>query len=239
MEKEIDYSKYFLRVQESYKCALGKYLSEIEFDFILKHIKSIGRVDIKILDVGGGDGRHAFELVKLGYQVDILEFDDPPINALKEKRYPFKIVKGDGNKLDQYFKNDEYDVVLAIQLEACTDKRHFISFSSVVKAILKKNGLFIFTGTNSFSIFGLLRILSPRSRYPMQFYKVYDRTFFYILKETKKKFQVVDIKGYRYAPVKRFSNNKSIISFFSFLERVLFLNKLPLIAPWILFSVRK
>jgi len=82
MENVIDYSKYFSRVQESYKCALGKYLSEIEFSFILKHIKSLRSMDIKILDVGGGDGRHAFELVKLGYQVDILEFDDPPINDL-------------------------------------------------------------------------------------------------------------------------------------------------------------
>lgn len=239
MIETFDYNTYFKKVQDSYKCALGKYLTKIEFAFINKQLDSFKNKKIKILDVGGGDGRHAAVLVSSGYHVDILEYDDPPIRELKKRNYKYKIVKGDGNKLSNYFPKNKYDVILAIQLDACTDKKHFKNFLSQVFDTLKDDGIFIFTGTNTFSIFGLIRLLSSRSRNPTPFWKIYDRTYFYMKKNTKKYFDIIEMKGYRFAPVRRFSDNLTVIKFFEWFEKFFFLYKLPFAAPWILFSVKK
>jgi ubiquinone/menaquinone biosynthesis C-methylase UbiE len=108
-------------------------------------LKLLGNVkEKKILDLGCGPGIYARELVEKGAKVKGLDISKKLIEIAKEEcpQADFKV--GDAEKLP--YKNNEFDIVLgALFLDHIDNWNPILS---EVKRVLKKNGLFVFSGYN-------------------------------------------------------------------------------------------
>lgn len=121
-----------------------------ECDFIEREVAR--NINVRILDIGCGTGRHAIELTKRGYTVTGVDLSESMLNRAKEKAaaegLTIDFLRHDARKLPF---SGEFD--LAIML--CeggfplmeTDEMNFAIIKSAAAA-LKPNGLFIFTTLN-------------------------------------------------------------------------------------------
>ena len=110
--------------------------------YIKKLIDKYSKSTEFILELGCGTGRHGFEMVKMGYQIDGIERSKSMVNASKTCK-GFSVIQGDIKNL---FLNKTYDCVISI----FHVMSYQISNNDVKKVLnnasrhLKKGGIFIF-----------------------------------------------------------------------------------------------
>lgn len=118
------------------------YNENLEMPTMLKMLGNVkGR---KVLDLGCGPGIYAKILSDRGAKVKGIDNSDELVKIAKEEAPKAEIVVGDAEKLP--YKNGEFDIVMSALVLG-----HFKSWDKIskeVKRVLKKRGLFIFSGYN-------------------------------------------------------------------------------------------
>lgn len=87
-------------------------------DAEISMINFLAEPGAKILDIGGGTGRHALPLAKLGYEVTVIDISEKMLESLKSKflndesntEYNINVIKDDVLKYD--FKDEKFDLVI-------------------------------------------------------------------------------------------------------------------------------
>jgi SAM-dependent methyltransferase len=214
---------------------MGRYLTRTEWKFIEQAFSRFGWPNL-VLDIGGGDGRFARRLTRRGVKVVLLEFASLPLSELKAEETELSLVQGDGNHLP--FEAGSIDAVIAIEVLACVDRYHNDNFFRDVSINLKRNGLFLFTTDNLLSVPGISTLWRPCT-YRYREYESYTESFF----ATKKKlssagFDIVMTRGFRWLPFSRASESP-LVPYASGLERLLGLERIPWLSPWVFWLTRK
>lgn len=212
---------------------MGQYLTQQEWRFIQKAIERHGFPAL-LLDVGGGDGRFAVRLSSLGVHSIILEYDPLPIQELIARGWCEPVVLGDGNHLP--FKDDSFDVVMVIEVSACTARSHLTGFLAQVHQVLKPKGWMLLTTHNVVSMIGLERLIRSSKYHSTS--GAYTHSYWEVRRTLQESgFDILESHGFRWIPANRESQNR-FIPLCGYLERLLFLERLPYFAPWIFWVVR-
>lgn len=116
-------------------------------DFIIKSILDLNNSQLKILDVGCGNGNIALALGSLGYTVTGIDIDINSIDTAKTRNtfsnVTFKVL--DAN---YFLLQDEFDVVVCSEVLEHLEKPHELLAS--IHTILKNNGMLIATVPNGY-----------------------------------------------------------------------------------------
>jgi len=218
---------YIWDVSTGYSTKAGLYKTKIQMGFIDKFLKE--KNNLKILDIGGGSGRFAIPL-SLNNSVTLIEPNEKAINILRQKTKNINIFQG----FFENFINDyeKYDVILMIEV-----MQYFSDINSLfdkVYNLLNDNGLFIFSNLNknSWKTFIRLKILKHTNYPGVLSYKKYINII------NTKGFEIIDVLGYNWLPVRVCSDSK-MVSIWETLEKLLNLNKLYKISPELLFCIKK
>lgn len=202
---------------------MGFYKTKVELDFILTHVL---KKDSHILDLGGGSGRFAIPLMKLGHDVTVVDLDNDAIQLCKARG----VEKAYCNDI-RNINLPLFDVVLAIELFLVTTPQDVMN---VVNNQLKENGIFIFVATNKLSWRYKLHSLRKKKTKNLGEFSLSE----YKDMITNKGFEIIDIKGFNWMPF-RVNSNSILIPFFTLIESLFRLNKWLGQSPWLLFACRK
>ena len=105
----------------------------------------LGNVEgLKILDVGGGNGRLAVKLVEIGGDVTVVDVSEEMIKNIKIKSSKLKTVIGDAESLP--FENESFDIVIATFL--IVHLKDLRLFFDEAYRVLKPGGKFLLTNIN-------------------------------------------------------------------------------------------
>jgi len=124
---------------------------KLEFELTMSIITSHLPQKAEILDLGGGPGRYAIELAKLGHMLHLADLSQRNLDTAKKKIAEFGIgnVKSinEINAVDlSVYANDSFDAVLLFgPLYHLTDETERLACIKEVKRVLKPNGL-VFAG---------------------------------------------------------------------------------------------
>lgn len=148
MSKENIKKAYGLLAQEYYETRKNKsgtsyfYNELLEFPTTLKILGNIrGK---KILDLGCGPGIHAKKMQALGAKVKGIDISEELLALAKAEAPKVEFTLGNANKLP--YENNEFDIVVSSLV-----MNHINDWNSVlreVRRVLKKNGIFVFSGYN-------------------------------------------------------------------------------------------
>lgn len=219
-----------------YASRMGHYTTVVEQSFIRSTL-SKQEDQLKILDVGGGDGRHSCCVKELGHHPIVLERDSAPINILLNKQVDIPIIQADAMTLP--VRAGIFDIVLTIEVSICTTgvNNYNTAYFKEVNRILKNNGLFIFTAFNKYSCLELLRkFRRSKPSYEILYYSESARD--YRRKLINADFEIIKCRGFRWLPFKRGSNNR-LVPIAAFIESLLMLKLITCFSPWLYFAARK
>jgi ubiquinone/menaquinone biosynthesis C-methylase UbiE len=126
-----------------YKSGVSYFYNELlEFPTTFKLLGNIkGK---RILDLGCGPGIHAKKLFDMGAKIKGIDISKELIELARKEAPEIEFKLGDAEKLP--YKNSEFDIVVS-SLVLC----HLKNWGKVlreVKRVLKRNGIFIFSGYN-------------------------------------------------------------------------------------------
>lgn len=205
-----------------YKNRMGFYKTKHELDFILH---SLTKDPLTILDIGGGTGRFALPLCKLGYKVTNIDIDPIAVELSKmkgiEESYCINL---------EDFEGSGYDAVLAIEIFLVTKPELLMSKAN---QLLKGNGILIFVGSNTWSwrfyLHKLRKNRSPSYHLNLLQYKELIQKY---------GFEICRIKGFHWLPF-RVNSNNILIPFFEKIEKLFRLDHFLAQSPWLLFSCKK
>ena len=161
-------------------------ISKKEIDFVLSFLPS-SRCKINVLELGTGPGRISKEVIKKNVNFVGIDISWKMISICKERLKKFKNVK-----LIQYnisknlpFKDETFDFVYSIRVLKYVNNFEYVI--SEVSRILKKDGIFVFSMPNKYSI-NSLNIF-----HKIQYKRVYKNELLRIL--VKNGFYIVQIEG--------------------------------------------
>ena len=228
-------SKYVWSETNINSSMMGKYLTAREWWFVQQGLSRF-RKPLRVLDVGGGDGRFARRLAELGVHTIVLERDDQPLKELLLQDWNKPVLQADGNDLP--FPDNTFDAVMVIENPACTDTMHLHNFLYSAHRILKPAGRLMFTSYNTISIIGLLKFFSP-DRNDCEDGNTYTESYRKTMHSLQQHgFAVHRAFGFRWIPFNRKSKSK-LIPLFERLERIFHLDRLAGISPWIFWVAEK
>jgi 2-polyprenyl-3-methyl-5-hydroxy-6-metoxy-1,4-benzoquinol methylase len=207
---------------KGYNNRMGKYKTKVQLDFILKNIGNSNT----IFDMGGGSGRFAIPLIKLGFDVTVIDLDQGAIDLCKKKGIKKAIC---GNVLD--YNQERFDAAIAMELFLVTEPDAIISHAY---NILNPEGVLIFTCVNKNSWRYKLRKLRKNRSYNYDKYSYEE----YLELISKNRFEIIETKGFVWMPFKVNSNN-ILIPVFAKLEKFLRLSKWLSQSPSFIFYCKK
>jgi len=210
---------------------MGLYLTNAEGQFIEN---AFGRYGFpgNLLDIGAGSGRFAVPLYRKGIRVIALDNNLLPLQRLCKKESEIDSIVADASH-HLPFKDATFDCLLCIELpiiEAPT--RH--SFLKECHRILNHKGLLLFTGANKTSYKGFIKN-KIRKNDKWRYFSSYRQT---VRELYEVGLRLKSAKGFNWVPGSRGTDNK-FVAFFAYLEKTLNLHKLPILSPWVLFTVEK
>lgn len=218
---------------------MGDYLTRVEKRFLSSYLKRNGQIQ-SILDVGGGSGRIAIPLSKLGYEIFVTEVDPLPLLILKSKRRELDAIVLEKKSKVLPFRSGSFDLILCLQVIALSEEADW--FFPECHRILNENGSLIFTILNRKSYKGILRswqLTKDLLRGEYWKKKEYRKTLPEIHCNLKRAgFSSVLARGYNWIPLKR-SSDHWFVPFLAFIEERMGLQYLPFISPWVLMAAKK
>jgi ubiquinone/menaquinone biosynthesis C-methylase UbiE len=130
---------------EWHKKRLSKKRFENEYLEMPTTLGMLGKIKgKKILDLGCGTGIYSRKLTDRGAKVKGIDISEEEIKIAKDYNPRAEFVSGDAQKLP--YKNGEFDIVLASLVLECM--KDWDSLLSEVNRVLKKGGVFVFSGGN-------------------------------------------------------------------------------------------
>jgi ubiquinone/menaquinone biosynthesis C-methylase UbiE len=204
---------------------MGKYLTNLETDFISKSI-NLAQENITVMDVGAEAGRFSLLAANSKVTVVSLDVDSYSLKRLKLKTKQVNVVQADARNLP--LKDEVFDAVFMIEvldyipeLEAALTE---------CKRTLKSDASCILSFGNKSSLKAKLKAMQGKS-YRHSYRKVMQclsKTGFIVKKKT----------GYSWLPFGRTSENR-FVPVLAGIERILGLRRVPRFSPWVMVHVTK
>jgi 2-polyprenyl-3-methyl-5-hydroxy-6-metoxy-1,4-benzoquinol methylase len=136
---------------------MGRYRTERQLKFIKNFLHVEG---LRILDIGGGNGRLAIPLASLGHKVTIIDISKEAIDLLKERSQPnIEWVHGDILRFDYL---NFFDVAIAIDSIKYIKSVSLARLFAKINTLLAQDGLFVIAEINKNSWRNHLRVLLRR-----------------------------------------------------------------------------
>ncbi len=221
MSSEVRVKKSFSKEthwEKAAKTKMGKYLTQMESDFILK---SFTQLPTYIMDVGAETGRFTSLASEKNATVVGMDIDSYGLKRLKLKNKNVDVIKADVRKIPM--KEGVFDAILMIEV---LDYIHNLNEAlTECNRTLKINASLIFSFGNKSSI---------KSRFRELFGKSYRHSYKIVMRSLSKTgFAVVRKMGYCWLPFGRTSESQ-LIPFFAVLEKLFALRRIPSLSPWVI-----
>jgi 2-polyprenyl-3-methyl-5-hydroxy-6-metoxy-1,4-benzoquinol methylase len=209
--------------EKGYNNKMGRYKTQIEFNFLQEHIKGN---KLKILDVGGGSGRFAIELENRDHYVRLIDPDEEAIKLAKSKG-----IKNASCMLIEELVEQDFDVIIAIEVLGWIKDVDF--FFENVSNKLRKGGTVIFTITNIDSWrYKIKRKIRKGTTYNHLTLNKYREL------AQKNDLDFKNVLGFMWLPFK-VNSNSFLIPFFILIERLFQLKKYTYQSPWLIVKAQK
>lgn len=215
-------------------CRWGKYMSDVELQAILEAARLAGPPS-QALEVGAEGGRWAKVVADMGWKMTCTDIKEDAL-ALCKRRIPdanIVLVRESDTTLPA--DSGSMPLVMCVEVPYVIEQDWFMRELARVNA---SGGYFIGVMNNRRSLRGafynLMRALNLRRGYP--FYSVSYPKWRQRLSELG--FDLVSERGYCWFPMKRRSNSW-LIPVLARLERLIGLDRLPSLSPWIVLIARK
>jgi SAM-dependent methyltransferase len=214
--------------------AMGKYLLDREQAFIAQHLEPVGK-PFRLLEIGSGTGRvtlllrDSADVVVTGVDIDF-----PALTMFQARAGNHPAVMA--NALELPFAPQCFDGIVAIQCFRYFDP---VEFMQACHRVLKADGWLLLQVVNRLSYKRTLkRLARPSARHDENIF-----TAGYVLELLGDQgFDVCSVRGYNWLPftprVTRMSDSR-LIPYAARLEKVLHLERLYRISPWILVAARR
>jgi len=218
--------------------ATGQYSTQVEGSFVEESLMTYVAKPAVIFDAGGETGRFAIPLYRNGYRVIVEEINPLPLRILRYGEPAIPVILLDSEAEHFPIKEASVDCVLCIEVNALIQLEWFFSECN---RILKQNGIIIFTTHNRYSYKGFYKkfiLQEDSSKYHWK--KSHYASSFQQIKLCLKNagFKLTRAKGFSWLPASRASNNK-LIPYFALIEKLLCLDLLLSLSPWIIVEARK
>lgn len=208
---------------------MGRYLSQRELAFI-KRLLCVSQPR-RVLEVAAGSGRITFHLPGSGREVVALDMDSVAQSAFQRRSQAIPLVRGDAHKLP--FSDGSFDCVVAIQ---CFQFFYYESFLQECNRVLDNGGLLIFQSLNHHNYKRMLRRLL---RIPGEAGPSGNLSCREVLRATVcHGFDIKAVSGYYWFPLHRNTNSR-LVNPAATIERMLRLDRIPSISPWLLVAGSK
>lgn len=207
------------------KTRMGKYLTNIETDFISKSL-DLSQENITVMDVGAEAGR--FSLLAANNKATVVSVDvnSYALKRLKLKNREVNIIQADARHLP--LKDEVFDVVFMIEvLDYIPELEQALT---ECKRALKPNASCILSFGNKSSLKANLKAMQGKS------YRHSYKEAMQCL--SKAEFIVRKKKGYSWLPFGRTSQS-SLVPFLAGLERFFGLRRVVRFSPWVIIHVTK
>jgi ubiquinone/menaquinone biosynthesis C-methylase UbiE len=208
------------------KTKMGLYLTKIETAFILKSVNFERHKTI--VDLGSGGGKFSKLALQKNAHVISLDRDLNSLKWLKSRDHSSNVILGDVATLP--LRENTADCIFLIEVfDYVSETKRLLG---ECYRILKKQGLFIFSFGNTSSLKSKLKQL--RKEYYMQDTHSYHET----IQLLNFNFKIICKEGYNWLFLNRESNNQ-FIPFLGKIVKLLRLEKLLVISPWIIVCASK
>ncbi|MDX1813347.1 MAG: class I SAM-dependent methyltransferase [Candidatus Bathyarchaeia archaeon] len=205
--------------EKAAKTRMGKYLTQMETDFILKSITP--SQTCTVMDVGTEAGKFSSVASEKNATVIGLDLDSYGLKRLKLKTKNVGVIQADARKIP--VKASTFDVILMIEvLDYIPDLDE--AFMECHRT-LKSDAIFICSFGNRRSLKSQLRKLIGKS-----YMHSYNRV---IQSLSRTGFSVVRKVGYGWLPFGRTSESR-LIPFLALLEKLFALRRIPSVSPWVI-----
>jgi ubiquinone/menaquinone biosynthesis C-methylase UbiE len=203
---------------------MGKYLTEVETNFLLKSV-DFSKLSL-ILDVGAEAGRFSLFAANRNITVVGIDIDSYSLRRLKQKNKDVTVIQADARRMP--LKPDVFDAVFMIEvLDYISERTEAIAESF---RLLKANSPLLLSFGNKSSLKATLRKLQGKSY--MHSYREVISSLLQV------GFKVHSKLGYSWAPLGRTSNSR-IVSIVVYVERVFGLKRIPRYSPWVIVYATK
>jgi SAM-dependent methyltransferase len=212
-----------------YANAMGRYRTEKEKEFILRHLPA---GPLRVLDIGGSTGRFAVQLASRGHEVTVVDVCTEALRRL-DQRGLRKIVTIPGDFLNLDFQA-EFDIALGIESVQFFTSVPLDTLFDRVHRSLRDGGRFVFTALNARSWRWALRTLRPSAthHYVADTLPGYRRALYHA------GLSVRSIDGFMWMPMTATSNSRFVPAFAS-VESRLRLTRWLTQSPWLLIAADK
>ncbi|MGA3192909.1 MAG: class I SAM-dependent methyltransferase [Candidatus Bathyarchaeia archaeon] len=208
------------------KTKMGIYLTSIETAFILKSVDFDHKT---IADLGSGGGKFSILALRKSAYVISLDRDLGSLKWLKSRDHSSNVILGDVTALP--LRENTVDILFLIEIfDYVTETKTLLR---EMYRILKEQGSLILSFGNTSSLKSRLRRL--RKKYYVQDAYSYGEAVQLL---NRFNFRIIQEEGYNWLLLNRESNNK-FIPFFGKIVRLLRLDKLSVISPWIIVCASK
>jgi ubiquinone/menaquinone biosynthesis C-methylase UbiE len=205
--------------EKAAKTRMGKYLTQIETDFIFKSITP--SQTCTIMDVGTEAGRFSSIASDKNATVIGIDLDSYGLRRLKLRTKNVGVIQADARKLPM--KDHIFDAIFMIEvLDYIPDLDE--TFAECYRT-LKSNSTLIVSFGNKRSLKSQLRKLHGKS-----YMHSYNRVMQSL---SKTGFSVVRKMGYSWLPFGRTSESR-FIPFLAMLEKIFALRRIPSLSPWVI-----
>ena len=205
--------------EKAAKTRMGKYLTQIETDFIFKSITP--SQTCTIMDVGTEAGRFSSIASDKNATVIGIDLDSYGLRRLKLRTKNVGVIQADARKLPM--KEHTFDAIFMIEvLDYIPDLDE--TFAECHRT-LKSNSTLIVSFGNKRSLKSQLRKLHGKS-----YMHSYNRVMQSL---SKTGFSVVRKMGYSWLPFGRTSESR-FIPFLAMLEKIFALRRIPSLSPWVI-----
>jgi SAM-dependent methyltransferase len=212
----------------------GRYITEVEKRAIMRG-QSLAGKPTRALEIGCEGGRWSKLLSDLGWEMTCTDLNPDVLNECHRKVPNANCILANATDRTIPCDSGSLSLLLCIEVAPVIESEWFVSEAA---RVLRDDGVLVGVACNKMSGRGLF----IRARYKAlgsksgEFYQSSYHTFKRKLRRAY--FNIVYEEGFCWGPFGRTSNSP-LIPFFTRLERLLRLNRLITVSPWIAFIARK
>lgn len=213
-----------------YRNEMGRYKTERQLSFIREALPPTA---VRILDVGGGAGRIAIPLARMGHDVTVIDISAEALELLTSRTGSAVAVAH--SDLMSFTSPATFDVTLAIDTLKYVTEAALTEVFAKVNALLAPGGVFVFAEINQGSWRNRASELLGRRRGHR--YNIASAEG-YRLALAEAGFEIAQEQGFLWIPL-TFNSNSPFVRAFAALETRLRLGGWSRWSPWLLVAARK
>ena len=219
---------YDKRDPKTYNNAMGRYKTRKQLEFIRR---CLPRKGLRLLDLGGGNGRLAVPLADSGHQVTVLDESKLAIDLLRQEGHPrVGCIHSDILSLENSRAFDAAYLVDALKYMTHASMGEIFS---KVEGALADNGVFVLIEMNTGSWrYCANRILGRVCEYNIGTHHAYLTAL------RQSGFEWLETQGSHWMPT-TFNSDSSLVNVFALIERGLSLDRWADQSPWVMVAGRK